>query len=139
MRAAVAALAALAAVACGGPRAVPATRALAPAPAFTWVGTWELRGSDFPDGPASGGAVRVATLVVARQDTAHAVVVHGPPGLLDWFRLAGDSAQFQWDFLAPSADHGRAMSVRLRAVGDSVEGRWVIDDLSGPIVGRRLR
>lgn len=122
------ALATLAALtACTPPTRAPRTRP--EAPAFAWPGAYELVGQGFSVGD------REARLTVTRADTGYAMTVDGPPGRLEALHIAGDSAHVVWNF-----DNGESvMRLRLRGIGDSLTGRWQVDDRGGPVAGRRVR
>ena len=111
------------------PSPAPAASAAARAPLVAWPGTYELVGSNFPDG------TRAAGLEIARVDTTYRLTVHGPPGELVTFRIVADSVHVLWD-LGPG---DALMAVELRLAGDALTGRWEIDGAHGPITGRRVR
>jgi len=103
----------------------PLDRILAP---FSWAGTYDVVGSGFPDGD------RWAVLTIKRADTAYALAsLHGPPGSLISFKVAGDSAHVVWNLGTEQ------MVVDLRGAGDSLVGQWSTTEWNGEIHGTRRR
>jgi len=95
---------------------------------FGWAGTYDVVGSGFPDGD------RWAVMTIARADTSYALAsLHGPPGSLISFKVAGDSAHVVWNLGTEQ------MVVDLRGAGDSLVGQWSTSDWNGTIWGKRRR
>jgi len=85
-------------------------------PVRSWVGTYDLLGTGFPEGD------RTARLVISGPDTAYAAILQGPPGHMAEFRPGRDSVVFSWDL----EDGEVPFQVRLgrRTGSDSVTGTW---------------
>ena len=95
---------------------------------FSWAGTYDVVGNGFPDGD------RWAVLTIKRADTAYALAsLHGPPGSLISFNVAGDSAHVVWNLGTEQ------MVVDLRGAGDSLVGQWATTEWNGEIHGTRRR
>jgi hypothetical protein len=69
---------------------------------------------------------------IRRADTSYTLAsLHGPPGSLVSFKVAGDSAHVVWDLGTEQ------MLVDLRGIGDSLIGEWSTSKWSGEIRGIR--
>ena len=109
-----------------GALALSAAAFARPAAPFSWPGTYHLIGTGFPEGS------REAVLQFTKRDSLYQVTaLAGPPGAALLVRVVDDSAHILWDL------EGETMVVDLRGTGDSVTGRWYIEDQGGPIVGKR--
>ena len=75
-----------------------------------------------------------AVLTIKRADTAYALAsLHGPPGSLISFKVAGDSAHVVWNLGTEQ------MVVDLRGAGDSLVGQGSTTEWNGEIHGTRRR